>query len=140
MDFDPNGPGLNNGNFIGLPFNQEEARFVFFPVPWDVTVSYQDGTAYGPENVLQASTQLDLMHPEGPEEWEKGLFYQQPNTYWLKRNEELRPKAKAYIDFIEKSGHAASNKKMQNVHKIRNLICRVPPSRGSLKFLLKLLF
>ena len=32
-DFDPNGPGIHNGNFIGLPFTFEESTFVFLPVP-----------------------------------------------------------------------------------------------------------
>jgi agmatinase len=114
-DFDPNGLGLNNGNFIGLPFKQETAQFIFFPVPWDVTVSYADGTARGPENILQASAQLDLMHHLGPEEWKKGLFFQPPNTYWYQRNQELRPLAKQYIDFLESGGQVAENKKMQRI-------------------------
>ncbi len=114
MDFDPNGPGLQNGNFIGLPFDEDSAQLILFPVPWDVTVSYQDGTADGPENILQASTQLDLMHPEQPTAWKEGIFFMPPNTYWSKRNEELRPQAKTYIDFIEQGGAISSNKKMQN--------------------------
>lgn len=114
-NFDPNGPGLDNGNFIGLPFTQESAEFVFFSVPWDVTVSYSDGTSTGPENILQASTQLDLMHPTGPEEWKKGIFFQPVNTYWLKRNEELRPQAKQYIEFLEAGGNVSEHKKMQQI-------------------------
>ena len=67
--FDPNGVGLKNGHFIGLPFTEEEAQIVLLSVPWDVTVSYSDGTSRGPENILQASTQLDLYDPEAPDAW-----------------------------------------------------------------------
>lgn len=112
-NFDPNGPGLDNGNFIGLPFTLESAEFIFFPVPWDVTVSYQDGTHSGPDNILQASTQLDLMHPTGPKEWEKGIFFHPLNTYWQQRNLELRPKAQEYIKFLEAGGDVSGHKKMQ---------------------------
>ncbi|HNG13353.1 MAG TPA: arginase family protein, partial [Saprospiraceae bacterium] len=59
-DFDPNGVGLRNGNFIGLPFDEENSKIILFPVPWDVTVSYNDGTSTGPANILQESVQLDL--------------------------------------------------------------------------------
>jgi agmatinase len=50
--FDPNGIGLENGHFIGLPFEEEHAELIVFPVPWDVTVSYGAGTASGPENIF----------------------------------------------------------------------------------------
>lgn len=123
-NFDPNGPGLNNGNFIGLPFTQEEAEFIFFPVPWDVTVSYNDGTAKGPENILQASTQLDLMHPSGTQEWKKGIYFQPINNYWAKRNEELRPQAKEYIEFLEAGGQIAQNKKMKKILEEVNYSCQ----------------
>ena len=36
--FDPNGPGIANGNYFGLPFAPEESSLVLIPVPWDVTV------------------------------------------------------------------------------------------------------
>jgi len=34
------------------------------PVPWEATVSYGQGTADGPEAVLQASHQVDLLDRE----------------------------------------------------------------------------
>lgn len=122
-DFDPNGPGLDNGNFIGLPFTETSAEFIFFPVPWDVTVSYQDGTATGPDNILKASTQLDLLHPTGPETWKKGIYFQPVNNYWAQRNAELRPKAQQYIDFLESGGEIAQHKKMQQIQDEVNYSC-----------------
>ena len=121
--FDPNGPGLKNNNFIGLPFDLERANLVLLPVPWDVTVSYQAGTSTGPENIRQASTQLDLMHPIAPQAWKKGIYFAPENIYWRKRNEELRPKAKSYINFIESGGKIAAQKAMQNILEEVNYSC-----------------
>lgn len=54
-DFDPNAPGVNNGRYFGLPFTPEQARLVLMSVPWDVTTSYREGTAGGPDAILDAS-------------------------------------------------------------------------------------
>ena len=59
-DFDPNGVGLLNGHFIGLPFTEDDAQIVLISVPWDTTVSFGDGTSSGAINILQESPQLDL--------------------------------------------------------------------------------
>jgi agmatinase len=59
-NFNPNQVGVKNGNFIGLPFDAENAQIVLLPVNWDATVSYGAGTATGPLNILEASSQLDL--------------------------------------------------------------------------------
>lgn len=58
--FDPNGPGIANGSYFGLPFAPEESSLVLIPVPWDVTVSYREGSALGPGAILDASLQVDL--------------------------------------------------------------------------------
>ncbi|HET6991896.1 MAG TPA: arginase family protein, partial [Bacteroidia bacterium] len=57
-NFDPNNLGDPNANIYGLPFTCEEAEVVIIPVPWDVTVSYSDGTSKGPEAVFNASFQV----------------------------------------------------------------------------------
>lgn len=113
--FDPNGPGMKNGNFIGLPFSLSDAELVLLPVPWDTTVSYNAGTAAGPENILQASTQLDLMDADSPDAWKAGIFFEAPNPYWQKRNAELRPKAAEYIEYLEHNGILEGNRKMQQI-------------------------
>ena len=51
-DYDPNGIGQVNGNLYGLPFDYESANLIVFGVPWEVTVSYRAGTAYGPAQLL----------------------------------------------------------------------------------------
>ena len=58
--FDPNGVGLDNGAYFGLPFTPDEARLVLISAPWDVTVSYGTGTSEAPDAIIEASMQLDL--------------------------------------------------------------------------------
>jgi agmatinase len=100
-NFDPNGVGLKNGHFIGLPFEEADAQIVLLPVPWDVTVSYGAGTATGPDNILEASTQLDLYDPDVPEAWKMGLYMRAPSVDWLHQSQALRPGAERYIDQLE---------------------------------------
>ncbi|MBP3611838.1 MAG: arginase family protein, partial [Rikenellaceae bacterium] len=71
--FDPNGVGVANGNYYGLPFSEAEADLVLVEAPWDVTVSYGDGTADGPEAIREASTQLDLYDADYRDAWRRGI-------------------------------------------------------------------
>ncbi len=59
-ELDPNSAALFDGIF-GLPFAPEESRVLVIPVPWEATCSYSAGTASGPEAVLKASRQVDLL-------------------------------------------------------------------------------
>ena len=54
--FDPDGVGVDNGTYFGLPFAPETAELVLISAPWDVTVSYGAGAAYAPDAVIEAST------------------------------------------------------------------------------------
>ena len=72
--FDPNSAGNPNYNIFGLPFSEEDADLIVFPVPWEVTVSYGSGASKGPEAILDASFQVDLNHQEFPELWKLGIF------------------------------------------------------------------
>lgn len=114
-DFNPNGVGLKNGNFIGLPFTEESAEVVLFPVPWDVTVSYGEGTAYAPGAILDASSQLDLFDSDVKDAWKRGIYLQAMNEKVLEIRNELRPKAAKYIDFLEKGGKTDKHAEMQTL-------------------------
>lgn len=103
--FDPSGVGLKNGHFIGLPFDENDAEVVLVSVPWDVTVSYADGTSTATQNILEASSQLDLFDPDVPNAWQMGIYLRHLDLVWLNRNQELRPIADSYIDFLENGGH-----------------------------------
>ena len=65
-NFDPDGVGVDNGTYFGLPFAPETAELVLISAPWDVTVSYGAGAAYAPDAVIEASTQLDFHDPLAP--------------------------------------------------------------------------
>lgn len=104
-NFDPSSIGLNNGHFIGLPFDENDSETVLLSVPWDVTVSFSDGTVTGAQNILDCSPQLDLYDPDYPDAWKAGVFLRHLNQHWLKRNNELRPIAESYIDFLENGGN-----------------------------------
>lgn len=121
--FDPSGVGLKNGHFIGLPFDENDADTVLVPVPWDVTVSYADGTATAGQNILEASAQLDLYDPDAPEAWKKGIYMRHIDLVWLNRNAELRPLAEQYIDFLENGGRLERDTDMQAALQEINRAC-----------------
>ncbi|GAA5225394.1 agmatinase family protein [Membranihabitans marinus] len=100
-DYSPNGPGMKNNNFIGLPFTKSNADLIFLPVPWDVTTSYSDGTSLGPQNLLNASYQLDLMNLQYPNAWKKGLFFDKISKDIFQRSQKWRKKASQYIQQLE---------------------------------------
>lgn len=120
QSFDPNGVGLRNGHFIGLPFDAETAELILFPVPWDVTVSYQAGTSSGPENILQASVQLDLLDPDIADAWKMGIYFESPSSFWAKKNAALRPIAERYIGFLESGQQEADNAYAADLEEINN--------------------
>ncbi len=68
-DFNPNDIGVANGNYFGLPCNEEESDIVLLSVPWDATVSYGKGTAEGPQAIIDASLQVDLFDEKIPQSW-----------------------------------------------------------------------
>lgn len=100
-DFDPNGVGVENGNFIGLPFDMDTADIVIYPVPWDVTVSFGAGTSLGPQNILNASYQLDLYLEDAPYLWKKGIYFIPPAVDISQQNNKWRKEAERYIQFLE---------------------------------------
>lgn len=122
-DFDPNGIGVNNGAFVGLPFSEDEARVVVMSIPWDVTVSSADGTSRAPKGILQASLQLDLYDPEIEDAWKLGLHVRPPESAVLAVNNALRSKSEAYIKSLELQNDAANSEEMQNVLDEINKAC-----------------
>ncbi|MCM0592716.1 MAG: agmatinase SpeB [Gloeotrichia echinulata DVL01] len=74
QDYNPSGVAQINGNLLALPFDYESANLIVFGVPWEVTVSYGEGTANGPQQILDASTQLDLFDFDNPDGWKQGIF------------------------------------------------------------------
>lgn len=100
-NFDPSGYAVKNNNFIGLPFSEQEAQTVILPVPWEVTVSYNPGTARGPEKVLEASYQIDLLDYEFPSAWEAGIFMRPSDSEVLAKSDSVRESACSHIEKLE---------------------------------------
>lgn len=69
-EFNPNDIGIANGKFFGLPYPDSENKIFLIPVPWDVTVSYGEGTSNGPDAIMEASIMFDLFDPAIPNAWE----------------------------------------------------------------------
>ena len=100
--FDPNEASNPNNNIFGLPFTEEDARLVILPVPWEVTVSYNAGTARAADHIFKASMQVDLFDPDTKECWKKGFFMRVPDKKILLKSDYLRKEAELYIDYISK--------------------------------------
>lgn len=123
-NFDPSGVGLKNGRFIGLPFDEEDAQIVLHTVPWDVTVSFGEGTSSGPLNILEASSQLDLYDEDWPDAWKMGMYMRPPDPAWQRRNDDLRLLARQYIAYLEAGGRPEDNPEIQTHLRMINQACR----------------
>lgn len=110
--FDPNGASNPNNNIFGLPFPEADARVVILPVPWEVTVSYNAGTARAAEHVFKASLQVDLFDADFPSAWKQGYFMRETDKKILMKSDYLRKEAELYIDYISKGDEVSKNQFM----------------------------
>jgi agmatinase len=115
--FDPNSVSNPNNNIFGLPFNEEDARLVILPVPWEVTVSYGAGTARAADHINKASLQVDIFDPEVPNGWKQGFFMREPDKKILMKSDYLRKEAELYIDYISKGDVVENNQFMRKTLK-----------------------
>lgn len=99
--FDPSQPGLPDSSIYGLPFTAEESEIIIIPTPWEVTVSYGSGASNGPEAILNASFQVDLLHQEFPELWKLGIFMDEAPEQWLQNSEKYKSLAQPIIEALE---------------------------------------
>jgi agmatinase len=111
-NFDPNSVGNPNNNIFGLPFTEEDARLIIVPVPWEVTVSYNAGTARAPDHIFTASLQVDLFDPELRDTWKQGFFMRYPDKKILTKSDFLRKEAELYINYICQGDEVSANKFM----------------------------
>jgi agmatinase len=107
--FDPNGVSNPKNNIFGLPTNEEEARLIILPVPWEVTVSYGAGTSRACEHLFRASMQVDLHDNETGDAWRQGIYMRQYDKKLLMKSDYLRKEAELYIDFTSKGEHPEQN-------------------------------
>ena len=111
-NFDPNSVGLKSNNIFGLPFIEEDAALVLLPVPWEVTVSYGAGTARGPENIFDASLQVDLYDPDVTDGWKKGFYMLPVDRNIRKKSDYLRQCAELIISHLVDGGAVAANEQL----------------------------
>lgn len=110
--FDPNSVGNPNNNIFGLPFSEAESKVVILPVPWEVTVSYNSGTARAPEHIFNSSLQVDLYDPEVKDGWKEGFFMRSCDRKVLMKSDYLRKEAELYINYISQGEKVEDNKFM----------------------------
>jgi len=110
--FDPNGASNPKNNIFGLPFPEADARLVILPVPWEVTVSYNAGTARAADHIFKASLQVDLFDGDYPLAWRQGFFMRETDRKILMKSDYLRKEAELYIDYISKGDEVSKNQFM----------------------------
>lgn len=111
-NYDPNHVGNPDFNLFGLPTNEEDAKLIIVPVPWEVTVSYGSGTARAPEAICKASLQVDLFDPEMPDAWKEGYYMRPVDRKVLMKSDYLRKEAELYIDYISRGEDVSANQFM----------------------------
>ena len=121
--FDPNGIGQTNGRFIGLPFDEKDAKVVLLPAPWDVTTSAAGGTSNGPDLILEASYQLDLLDVDIPDAWKMGIFMRPVDQNLTSLNMQMREKAIRVIDYLEGGGNPTDNHNILGMYDEINDAC-----------------
>ncbi len=110
--FNPNDLGNPNLNIFGLPFTEEDARLVILPIPWEVTVSYNAGTARAADHIFTASLQVDLFDPEMKDVWKQGFYMRPTDKKILTKSDFLRKEAELYISYIAQGDIVSDNKFM----------------------------
>jgi agmatinase len=110
--FNPNDLGNPNLNIFGLPFTEDDARLVILPVPWEVTVSYNAGTARAADHIFTASLQVDLFDPEMKDLWKQGFYMRPTDKKVLTKSDFLRKEAELYINYIAQGDAVSDNKFM----------------------------
>ena len=104
--FNESGAAHRDSQIFGLPFSLEESEVVLIPVPWDVTLSYREGTANGPDAIRAASAQVDLYDPLVENAWVYGFAMQPLDAHIVNLRQRLRPLAQACIGHQENGGKA----------------------------------
>ncbi len=122
--FNPNNIALDNGNLYGLPLDLNTAACVVFPVPWDVTVSYKDGTANAPNIIQQESLQVDLYDLTYQNFWDKGIYFEQPSEIILNKSTIYRNKAIQVLDKMSNGSTIDNDSSLRNEVQEINQACK----------------
>lgn len=111
-NYNPNEVSNPEYNIFGLPTNEEDARLIIVPVPWEVTVTYGSGTARAPEAINKASLHVDLYDADAPEAWKQGFYMRPCDKKILMKSDYLRKEAELYMDFVARDEDVEANQFM----------------------------
>lgn len=96
--FNSNENGLHDHGIFGLPFSEQESKIILFPIPWEATVSYGDGTSMGPKAILDASQQIDLYDPLFPNFWKTGIALFENSLNIFSKSKDIRKTTQKYLE------------------------------------------
>ncbi|MBP6624895.1 MAG: agmatinase family protein [Chitinophagaceae bacterium] len=122
-NFDTNSVGLAANNIFGLPTTEENSKLILLPIPWEVTVSYRNGTAKGPEKIKEASYQIDLCDPDAMNFWSEGYFMPEESKEIIKKNDFLRHCAELIISHLSEGGVTEDNDQLKKKLEQINIGC-----------------
>lgn len=111
-NYDPNSLGNPNNNIFGLPSTEQDSQLIILPIPWEVTVSYNAGTARCPDAIFKASLQIDLYDSDYPNLWQNGIYMLPVDKKILLKSDYLRKEAELYISYISEGEALEDNQFM----------------------------
>lgn len=111
-NFNPNDIALADNNIFGLPTSAESAELIIIPMPWEVTVSYRNGTARAPEEILEASKQIDLYDAAAHDMWKHGYYMEEVDEALNRKNDYLRHCAELIISNLCSGGETGENEQL----------------------------
>lgn len=105
-------PPLAGANIFGFHSEETSSRLIFLPVPWEVTVSYREGTSGAPAAIKEASGQVDRYDPDYPDLWQRGFFMRDIPQPLVELNIQSRKKFKKYMELYEAGETISGNRDM----------------------------
>jgi agmatinase len=95
--FNPSQTISSEFGIFGIPVEENKAKLVLLPVPWEVTTSYGKGASNGPRIIRQASEQIDLFDLETGKAYEAGYFMREISKELETKNKVMKAKAQELI-------------------------------------------
>jgi agmatinase len=97
MAYDPSQTISSEFGIFGIPVEEQKAKLILLPVPWEVTTSYGKGASQGPRIIRQASEQIDLFDLETGKAYEAGYFMKEISHDLENKNKVMKAKAQELI-------------------------------------------
>jgi agmatinase len=104
-------PAQDNDKIFGLPFDQDSAKLILIPVPWEPTTSYGSGTSSSRDSLIEASQQLDL----------EDLVFKQPylqGFYLLPEDKKIILWNKECKKYVEQARVVDDNNLLQKINNL----------------------